>query len=98
MVTSLERATQVILEVCAQMIPNNGRIHAVVFVNESDEICVLDRNGCVKPLRTSSFAKQLEACYVFLNEAHTRDINLKLPMNYRSAVTLGPGITRVGAR
>ena len=109
MVTSLEPATQVILEVGAQIIelsnvevakhwlriiPNNGRIHAVVFVNESDEICVLDRNGRVEPLQTSPFAKQLEACYVFLDEAHTRGIDLKLPVNYRAAVTLGPGITK----
>ena len=109
MVTSLEPATQVILEVGAQiielsnfevakhwleMIPNNGRIHAVVFVNESDEICVLDRNGRVEPLQTSPFSKQLEACHVFLDEAHTRGIDLKLPVNYRAAVTLGPGITK----
>lgn len=109
MVTSLDPATQVILDVGAQilelsnfevakhwlrMIPNNGLIHAVVFVNESDEICVLDRNGRVEPLQTSPFAKQLEACYIFLDEAHTRGIDLKLPVNYRAAVTLGPGITK----
>ena len=109
MVTSLEPATQVILEVGAQiielsnfevakrwleMIPKNRRVHAVVFVNESDEICVLDRNGRVELLQTSPFAKQLEACYVFLDEAHTRGIDLKLPVNYRAAVTLGPGITK----
>jgi len=109
MVTSLEPVTQVILEVGAQiielsnfevakhwlrMIPNKRRIHAVVFVNESDEICVLDRNGRVEPLQTSPFAKQLEACYIFLDEAHTRGIDLKLPANYRAAVTLGPGITK----
>lgn len=109
MVTSLEPETQVILEVGAQiielsnveiarnwlgMIPNNGRIHAVVFVNENDEISVLDWNGRVELLQTSPFAKQLEACYVFLDEAHTRGIDLKLPVNYRAAVTLGPGITK----
>lgn len=65
-----------------------------MFVNESNEICVLGRNGRVEPLQTSPFAKQLEACYVFLDEAHTRGIDLKLPANYRAAVTLGPGITK----
>lgn len=109
MVTSLDPTTQVILDVGAQiielsnlevakhwlrMVPAVGRIHAIVFVNDSDEICVLDRNGRVEPLQTSPFAKQLEACYVFLDEAHTRGIDLKLPLNYRAAVTLGPGITK----
>lgn len=109
MVTSLDPATQVILDVGAQiielsnlevaknwlkMVPNNGHIHAVVFVNDSDEICVLDRNGRVEVLQSSPFARQLEACYVFLDEAHTRGIDLKLPLNYRAAVTLGPGITK----
>lgn len=109
MVTSLDPATQVILDVGAQiielsnlevakhwlrMVPNDGRIHAIVFVNDSDEICVLDRNGRIEPLQTSPFAKQLEACYVFLDEAHTRGIDLKLPLSYRAAVTLGPSITK----
>lgn len=76
------------------MVPNDGRIHAIVFVNDSDEICVLDRNGRIEPLQTSPFAKQLEACYVFLDEAHTRGIDLKLPLSYRAAVTLGPSITK----
>ena len=76
------------------MIPNNGRIHAIVFVNDSDDICVLDRNGRVEPLQTSPFVKQLEACYVFLDEAHTRGTDLKLPLSYRAEVTLGPSITK----
>lgn len=109
MITSLEPVTQVILEIGAQiielsnfevakhwlrMIPNNGRIHAVVFVNESDEICMLDWSGHVELLQISPFAKQLEVCYVFLDKAHTRGIDLKLLVNYHAAVILGPGITK----
>lgn len=109
MVTRLEPPTQVILDVGAQilelsnlevakdwlrMIPNDGHVQAVVFVNDSHEICVVDRNERVEPLQISPFAKQLEACFVFLDEAHTRGIDLKLPQHYRAAVTLGAGITK----
>lgn len=77
-----------------RMIPNNGCIHTVVFVNESGEICMLDWNRCVELLQTSPFTKQLEAYYVFLDDAHIRGIDLKLLVNYHAAVTLGPGITK----
>ncbi|KAL4804843.1 hypothetical protein BDV18DRAFT_161935 [Aspergillus unguis] len=106
---SLSPPTQVILDVGAQileltnrevaetwlkMVPNNPSAQAVVFVNDSDEICVLDRTGLVELLHISPFAKHLESCLVFLDEAHTRGIDLKLPPHYRAAVTLGAGITK----
>ncbi|OQD78015.1 hypothetical protein PENANT_c098G01996 [Penicillium antarcticum] len=77
-----------------QMLPKEGPVQAVVFVNDKDDICVLDRTGRVELLQISPFARQMEACFVFLDEAHTRGIDLKLPSNYRAAVTLGPGITK----
>ncbi|KAJ5632332.1 hypothetical protein N7490_008671 [Penicillium lividum] len=76
------------------MLPNEGPIQGVVFFNETDTICVIDRKGRVEPLQTSPFARQLQACFVFLDEAHTRGIDLKLPVDYRAAVTLGPQITK----
>ncbi|KAJ5527297.1 hypothetical protein N7513_011456 [Penicillium frequentans] len=109
LVLSLDRPVQVILDVGAQilelsnhdvavhwlrMLPEQGSIQAVVFVNQNDEICVLDRSGRVELLQISPFARRMEACFVFLDEAHTRGIDLKLPTNYRAAVTLGPVITK----
>lgn len=109
LVSTLDPPAQVVLDVGAQilelsnlevagrwleMLPKEGPIQAVVFINDSDEICVLDRNGRVELLQISHFARQMEACFVFLDEAHTRGIDLKLPLNYRAAVTLGPGITK----
>jgi hypothetical protein len=109
MAMDLEPPIQVILDVGAQileytnlevaeswlrMVSDSERTRAVVFVNQNDEICVVDRTGLVEPLRVSPFAKQLEACFVFLDEAHTRGIDLRLPRNYRAAVTLGAGITK----
>lgn len=77
-----------------EMLPKEGPIQGIVFVDDKDEIVVLDRNERVEPLQISPFARQMEACFVFLDEAHTRGIDLKLPPKYRAAVTLGPGITK----
>jgi hypothetical protein len=109
MVMGLEPPVQVVLDVGAQilelsslevaeywlnLVSDNTQTQAVIFVNENDEICVLDRNRRVELLQVSPFAKQLGACLVFLDEAHMRGIDLKLPANYRAAVTLGAGITK----
>ncbi|KAL2845028.1 hypothetical protein BJY01DRAFT_247849 [Aspergillus pseudoustus] len=109
LVMNLSPPAQVILDVGAQilelgnsevaahwlgMLPKQGPIQAVVFVNDEDRICVIDRKGRVEPLQVSPFARQLQACFVFLDEAHTRGIDLKLPTTYRAAVTVGPHITK----
>lgn len=109
MVVNLDPPTQVILDVGAQILEltnlevarawldmtlDDKQKQAVVFVNELDVICVVDRAGIIEPLQISPFAKQLEACYVFLDEAHTRGIDLRLPSHYRAAVTLGAGMTK----
>ncbi|KAJ5948388.1 hypothetical protein N7466_001403 [Penicillium verhagenii] len=108
-VMSLSPPAQVILDVGAQilelsnsevatqwleMISKDSPVQAVVFVNDQDVICVIDRKGRVESLQTSPFARQLEVCFIFLDEAHTRGIDLKLPITYRAAVTLGPRITK----
>lgn len=67
---------------------------AVVFFDDNDNLCVLDRKGQVELLQTSPFGKQLDVCYIFLDEAHTRGTDLRLPEYYRAAVTLGAGITK----
>jgi hypothetical protein len=85
------------LEVAQQwlgMISDLQRTQAVVFFSDRDELSVLDRKGNIEPLQISSFAKQLDVCLVFLDEAHTRGTDLKLPADYRAAVTLGPNLTK----
>lgn len=89
-VLELDPPVQVILDVGAQILEydNLGLAkewlrmstsvkEAAVFVNDSDEICVVDRKGCVDLLQTSPFASRLDACLVFLDESHTRGIDLK---------------------
>ncbi|KAF2158728.1 hypothetical protein M409DRAFT_71485 [Zasmidium cellare ATCC 36951] len=99
---------RVILDVGAQILEMNNQevartwlsMHAtentrgVVFFNDNDEIVVMNREGFVEPLQTSAFANQLETCLVFLDEAHTRGTDLRLPQDYRAAVTLGANLTK----
>ncbi|KAG0697961.1 hypothetical protein DFH29DRAFT_810975 [Suillus ampliporus] len=67
---------------------------AAVFVNDDDELVVVSRNGTVEPLVSSSFAQQLDQCVVYLDDAHTRGTDIKLPSGFRAAVTLGPKVTK----
>ncbi|KAI2621190.1 hypothetical protein GGR54DRAFT_630279 [Hypoxylon sp. NC1633] len=107
-VVDLEPPTRVILDVGAQILELNNEqvaeswlrmvtgteVQAAVFVNDEDELCVVDRHGRLELLQTSSYAARLDSCLVFLDEAHTRGIDLKLPTNYRAAVTLGANLTK----
>ncbi|KAI6777666.1 uncharacterized protein J7T54_007393 [Emericellopsis cladophorae] len=108
-VVSLQDPVRVIIDVGAQILELNNlevaqtwlsmlqgdeRTRAVVFFDENDRICVLDRHDTSEPLHTSPYAGQLDACLVFLDEAHTRGTDLKLPQDYRAAVTLGANLTK----
>lgn len=107
-VLNLTPAAQVILDVGAQIIEltnievaktwllksNDSTKEAAVFVNDDDELCVVDREGRVDLLHASSFFTRMDSCLVFLDEAHTRGIDLRLPTHYRAAVTLGSGLTK----
>ncbi|KAM3472023.1 hypothetical protein MY5147_005505 [Beauveria neobassiana] len=99
---------RVILDVGAQVIKLSNRqvaerwlqqtqdstIKAVLFCDDSDALSVIDRSGTALPLKVSVYANKLDACAVFLDEAHTRGTDLRLPPNYKAAVTLGPGLTK----
>ncbi|TKA22405.1 hypothetical protein B0A50_07911 [Salinomyces thailandicus] len=106
-ITKLKPPVQVVLDVGAQIIDlNNLEVakawlklsdsskEAVVFLNDADDLCVIDRKDRIDQLQTSSFATRLDVCLVFLDESHTRGIDLKLPVDYRAAVTLGANLTK----
>ncbi|KAH9017600.1 hypothetical protein EDB84DRAFT_1276503 [Lactarius hengduanensis] len=69
-------------------------ISAAIYFNESDHLTVLTRDGTVEPLISSPFNRQLDQCIVYLDDAHTRGTDLKLPRGTRAAVTLGPKVTK----
>ncbi|KAI2469049.1 hypothetical protein F4781DRAFT_395603 [Annulohypoxylon bovei var. microspora] len=108
-ITRMEPPTRVILDVGAQILEldnlgvattwlrrnsHDAQIQAAVYFDDHDELCVLDRKGHSEPLQASPFATQLDVCLVFLDEAHTRGTDLKLPRDYRAAVTLGANLTK----
>jgi hypothetical protein len=67
---------------------------AAVFFNEDDEALVLDRDGHVERLLSSSFHHHPDGCLVYVNEVHTRGVNLKIPRKARATVTLGPRLAK----
>ncbi|PHH83232.1 hypothetical protein CDD82_2843 [Ophiocordyceps australis] len=73
---------------------DDDQIQAVIFFNDADELVVLDKAGNIEELQASPFATQLGQCLVLLDEAHTRGTDLKLPADYRAAVTLGANLTK----
>ncbi|EGX90693.1 hypothetical protein CCM_07113 [Cordyceps militaris CM01] len=108
-VAATENQVHVILDVGAQvleltniqvakrwleLVPPDQKQEAVVFFDDDDEICVIDRKGAVERLQTSPYCEQLDRCLVFLDQAHTRGTDLRLPEDYRAAVTLGPDLTK----
>lgn len=110
LVVGLDPPVRVILDVGAQVLELDnlevasqwlGRLaddhtRAAVFFDDNDELSVVDRNGYTERLQTSPFASQMDACLIFLDEAHTRGTDLKLPVDYRAAVTLGANQTKDG--
>ncbi|KAH9047021.1 hypothetical protein EDB83DRAFT_2677144 [Lactarius deliciosus] len=70
------------------------QISAAVYFNESDHLTVLTQDGTIEPLISSPFNRQLDRCIVYLDDAHTRGTDLKLPRGTRAAVTLGPKVTK----
>ncbi|KGO72346.1 Protein of unknown function DUF3645 [Penicillium expansum] len=71
-----------------------GDVEGAIFFNNGDEIMVIDRAGHVETLLSSSFRQRMGACLVFLDQHHSRGVDLKLPPATRAAVTLGPRLTK----
>lgn len=69
-------------------------VQAVIYFDDNEELVVLDVKGAISPLQISPYLDQLDMCLVFLDEAHTRGTDLKLPVNYKAAVTIGPSLTK----
>jgi hypothetical protein len=96
---------RVLLDVGAQMLElSNGALasawlelkqdaQAAIYFDE-EELTVCTRDGTSQPLISSPFAQQLGKCVVYLDDAHTRGTDVKFPLGFRAAVTLGPRVTK----
>lgn len=69
-------------------------VMAGVFFDDADNLSVLTQDGVVESFYSSSFFQLLDQCIVYLDDAHTRGTDLKLPLNFRAVVTLGPKVTK----
>ncbi|KAF2396522.1 hypothetical protein EJ06DRAFT_222752 [Trichodelitschia bisporula] len=67
---------------------------AAVYFDNKSKPWVLYRNNKRLPLLATPFANNLEECVVYLDEAHTRGTDLKLPPKAKGALTLGLGQTK----
>jgi len=67
---------------------------AGVFFDDADNLSVLSQDGVVELFHSSPFSQILDQCVVYLDDAHTRGTDLKLPINFRAMVTLGPKVTK----
>ncbi|KAL8894689.1 MAG: hypothetical protein Q9192_004123, partial [Flavoplaca navasiana] len=62
---------------------------AAVFFGVDERARVVYRDGKEQPLAASPFLDNLGACVVYLDEAHTRGVDLKMPPQAVAALTLG---------
>ncbi|KAI9510762.1 hypothetical protein F5148DRAFT_1274598 [Russula earlei] len=69
-------------------------VAAAIFFNDSHHLTVVTQDGTIEPFISSPFNKQLDKCVTYLDDAHTRGTDLKLPLDMRAAVTLGPKVTK----
>ena len=65
-----------------------------IYFDENDELAVLARNGVARLLSSSPLSQQLDRCVVYLDHAHTRGTDLRLPVGTPAAVTLGLKVTK----
>jgi Protein of unknown function (DUF3645) len=54
-------------------------VSAAIYCNNSDHLTVVTPDGEIEPFISSPFNRQLDKCVVYLDEAHTRGTDLKLP-------------------
>ena len=109
LISQMEPRIRVLLDVGAQMLDMhnielvkcwlnlNARfssIEAAVFFDIDDQLTVLMRDGTTEPFVSSPYRQNLGNCIVYLDDAHTRGTDLKLPHTSRAAVTLGPRVTK----
>jgi hypothetical protein len=69
-------------------------VSAAIFFNDSDHLTVVTPDGTLEPFISSPFNRQLDKCVVYLDDAHTRGTDLKLPRGMRATVMLGPKVTK----
>ena len=82
------------LELVAAWLLIDTEAPAAVYFGIDNKLWVRHRDGKIFPLIASPYANNLEKCLIYLDEAHCRGTDLKLPKHAVGALTLGPGQTK----
>ncbi|KAF9472985.1 hypothetical protein BDN70DRAFT_925404 [Pholiota conissans] len=98
MVVDESKEIRVLLDVGAQMLEmtndqiirhwldrvrESRNVAAGVFFDDSDNLSIMTRDGLVEPFHSSPFFQRLDQCIVYLDDAHTRGTDLRLPPHFR---------------
>jgi hypothetical protein len=67
---------------------------AVIAFDDKGDLVVVTTDGQTKAILALLYSVDTSACLVYLDEAHTRGTDLKLPPSYHAAVTLGPNLSK----
>jgi hypothetical protein len=98
-----DRNIRVLIDAGAQILELDNRSLAVEWLNidytssaavyfQDNKPWVVYRGGRLQqPLFATPYAENLDGCLVYLDQAHTRGTDLKIPVNAKGALTLGPG-------
>ncbi|THY36728.1 hypothetical protein D6D01_00185 [Aureobasidium pullulans] len=82
------------LQLVQQWLQIRADAKAAIYFDDRDEAMVLDRSGSTTPLRISPLSGKLDGCLFYIDEVHTRGIDLAIPMGAHAAVTLGPRLVK----
>jgi hypothetical protein len=82
------------LQLAQQWLQCRSDARAAIYFDDRDEAMVLDRSGAATPLRISPLAGKLDDCLFYIDEVHTRGIDLAIPVGVHAAVTLGPRLVK----
>ncbi|KAG8865789.1 hypothetical protein FRC20_009493 [Serendipita sp. 405] len=72
---------------------DHTKIRAAIYFDEKGNLMVLSRDGTVQTFVDSPYSERLDQCLTYLDEAHTRGTDLRLP-DACAVVTLGPKLTK----
>ncbi|KAG2112417.1 hypothetical protein DEU56DRAFT_935108 [Suillus clintonianus] len=81
-------------EVAKMWLDINQDAQAAIYFDRHDRFVVRTRDNVIEPFSASCFAQQLDQCVLYLDDEHTRGMDIKLPRGFRAAVTLGPKVTK----
>ncbi|KAG8797373.1 hypothetical protein FRC16_008981 [Serendipita sp. 398] len=72
---------------------DHTKIRAAIYFDERGNLMVLSRDGTIQSFVDSPYSERLDQCLTYLDEAHTRGTDLRLP-DACAVVTLGPKLTK----